>query len=44
MSSIPAHILLTAERLLPSGGWPLAIAIPASLSSLSSLSAGSFTG
>jgi hypothetical protein len=44
MSSFQAHTLLTAKSLLPSGGWPLAIAIPAPLSTLPSLPAGSFTG
>jgi hypothetical protein len=44
MSSYQAHTLLTAETLLQSGGWPLAIAIPAPLSALPTLPAGSFTG
>ena len=44
MSSYQAHTLLTAKTLLPSGGWPLAIAIPVALAALPSLPAGALTG
>jgi hypothetical protein len=44
MSSYQAHTLLTTIPLLPSGGWPLAIAIPVHLAALPFLPAGSLTG